>query len=114
MASNRKGTVLISGYGKLPANITSEEVYGTAVVVVIVDLQFGTIVKAECSAVTEITKEFVAGLLVGYNLNDGLNELINRFNTSYYGQAKKAMITSLKMIFAKYEELMSGSGVLET
>ncbi len=104
---HKEGVVLISGYAKLPANITSEEIYHTAVVVVLVDMQMGTIVKAEYSAVTNVAKDFVSNLLVGYNLNDGMDTLIDRFNRTYFGQAKKAIITSLKMIYSKYEDLLN-------
>ncbi|MGI5971917.1 MAG: DUF3870 domain-containing protein [Oscillospiraceae bacterium] len=105
MSVLRDGIVLISGYAKLPANITSEEIFHTAVVVVLVDLQVGTIVKAECSTVTNVAKEFIANLMVGYNLSDGIDMLIQRINQTYYGQAKKAIITSIKMIYAKYQEI---------
>ena len=105
MGEPKKGVVLISGYAKLPANITSEEVYKTLVVVVRVDLEFGTVVKAECSVVTEVARKFIADMIVGYNLNDGPEKLIARFDASYYGQAKKAIETSLKMIFAKFREI---------
>jgi hypothetical protein len=99
------GLVLISGYAKLPANITSEEVFKTLVVVVLVDMQLGTITDAECSVVTEVSKKFISGILIGYNLASGPDALIERFEKSYFGQTKKAIIASLKMIFEKYSEL---------
>lgn len=105
MDNLKKGTVLISGYAKLPSNITSEEVYKTLVVVALVDMEFGTIVNAECSVVTDVAKKFIASMIIGYNLNDGPEKLIARFDAMYYGQAKKAIETSLKMIFAKYKEI---------
>lgn len=105
MHNVNKGTVLISGYAKLPANITSEEVYKTLVVVALVDIEFGTIVNAECSVVTDVAKNFIASMIIGYNLNDGPEKLIGRFDALYYGQAKKAIETSLKMIFSKFKEI---------
>ena len=100
--------VLISGYAKLPTNITSQEIYKTLVMVVIVDLQSGLISKAECSVVTEIAKQYVEKLVIGYNMNNGIGALIERFEILYHGQTKKAVETSLKMIFAKYSEIISG------
>ena len=102
MDNVKKGIVLISGYAKLPANITSEEVFKTLVVVALVDMEFGTIVNVECSVVTEVAKNFIASMIIGYNLNDGPEKLIARFDAQYYGQTKRAIETSLKMIFAKY------------
>jgi hypothetical protein len=105
MPNQSKGIVLISGYAKLPANITSEEVYKTLVVVVLVDMEFGTVVNAECSVVTDVAKNFIASMIIGYNLNDSPDNLISRFDDAYYGQTKKAIETSIKMIFSKYKEI---------
>lgn len=107
MDHTRRDILLISGYAKLPAHITSEEIYKTLVIVTLVDMEFGTVVSAECSVVTEVAKSFIAGMIVGYNLNDGPEKLIDRFDRLYYGQAKKAIETSLKMICAKYKEIVS-------
>ena len=109
MDNIKQGTVLISGYAKLPANITSEEIFKTMVVVALVDMEFGTIVNAECSVVTEVAKNFIASMIIGYNMNEGPEKLIARFDTLYFGQAKRAIETSLKMIFAKYREISSDS-----
>lgn len=103
----RDDKILVSGYAKLPAHITSEEVFHTAVVVLVIDMQMGTILNTECSMATELGKKFVADLLVGYNMDNGPEPIISRFDRVYYGQAKKAIITALKMIFAKYEEIIA-------
>lgn len=97
--------ILISGYAKLPANITSEEIYKTLVTVAIVDRNSGMILDAECSMVTDIAKQFIANLMIGYNLNDGLFGLMEQFEKTYFGHAKRAVETSLKMIFTKYSEI---------
>lgn len=107
MHGSKRGVILISGYAKLPANITSEEIYKTLVFVTLVDMDFGTVVKAECSVVTEVAKNFISDMIVGYNLNDGPDKLLERFESLYYGQTKKAIETSLKMIFSKYREIVA-------
>jgi hypothetical protein len=109
MENIQKGTVLISGYAKLPANTTSEAVYKTLVLVALVDMEFGTVVNAECSVITNVAKEFIARMIIGYNLNDGPDVLLSRFESMYFGQAKRAIETSLKMIFAKYAEIKGGN-----
>ncbi|MDR0813523.1 MAG: DUF3870 domain-containing protein [Oscillospiraceae bacterium] len=106
-SEKKRGTVLISGYAKLPAHITSEEVYKTLVTVVLVDFESGLISAGECSVITDLSKDFIADLLRGYNLNDGPDKLMAQLELSYFGQAKKAIETSLRAIFAKYEDLKS-------
>jgi hypothetical protein len=107
MDKAKNGIVLIAGYAKLPAHITSEEIYKTLAIVTLVDMEFGTVVSAECSVVTEVARDFIARMIVGYNLNDGPEKLIRRFDETYFGQAKRAIETSLKMIFTKYQELIA-------
>ena len=97
--------VLFSGYAKLPAHITSEEIYKVLVVVTLVDMGTGEIVEAECSVVTDVSKRFLAKLLVGHNMNNGLAPLLEKLDRTYLGHAKKAVATALKTIFAKYAEI---------
>ena len=104
--------VLISGYAKLPAHITSEEIYKVLVVVTVVDMATGVIAEAEYSVVTEVSKHFLAKMMLGYNMNDGPDALFARLDKTYFGQAKRAVATALKMIFAKYSEL-TGAGRAE-
>lgn len=99
--------VLLSGYAKLPTNITAEVIYNTLVVAVLVDKRSGVIIDAEVSMVTELSKRFVAELLRGYNLNDGPEGLIMLFEDSYLGNARKALETAVRSIFVKYQDYMA-------
>jgi len=101
-----RNSVLISGYAKLPASITAETVYNFLAVVVVFDMRTGTILEAEASMVTELSKRFIAELLVGYNLNDGPEELMAAFECHYHGNAKRALETAMRMVFARYQEFL--------
>ncbi len=103
-----RNTVLMSGYAKLPTNITAETVYETLAVAVLFDRRSGIILEAEASMVTNIAKKFIASLLVGYNLNDGPDELMNDFECYYHGNAKRALETAMRMIFNRFEEYSAG------
>ena len=102
-----RNTVLLSGYAKLPTNITAEMVYEVLAVAVLFDRRSGIILEAEASMVTNIAKKFIAELLVGYNLNDGPDELMEDFETYYHGNAKRALETAMRMIFSKYQEYIA-------
>ncbi len=102
-----KNTVLLSGYAKLPTNITAEMVYEVLAVAVLFDKRSGIILAAEASMVTNIAKKFIAELLVGYNLNDGPDELMDDFENYYHGNAKRALETAMRMIFSKYQEYVT-------
>ncbi|MBR4158420.1 MAG: DUF3870 domain-containing protein [Oscillospiraceae bacterium] len=104
-----RNIVLLSGYAKLPNNITAESVYETLAVAVLFDKRSGIIVEAEASMVTNIAKSFIADLLVGYNLNDGPDELMQDFEAYYHGNAKKALETAMRMVFNKYQDYLAES-----
>ncbi len=97
--------ILISGYAKLPAHITSEEVFKTMVVVAVIDPIERIIVDAECSLVTDVARKFVTSLMVGCRMDDGPDELLEKFDRTYFGQTKSAVKTAIKMIYLKYADL---------
>ncbi|MDR0519211.1 MAG: DUF3870 domain-containing protein [Clostridiales Family XIII bacterium] len=97
-------TVLLSGYAKLPSNITSSKLYDTLVIVVTVDLKSGVILESDCSLSTNLSRKFVSELINGYNLNGGIEALIRRFEKQWYGSTRKAIITAIKTIYEKYNE----------
>ncbi|MBR5381446.1 MAG: DUF3870 domain-containing protein [Oscillospiraceae bacterium] len=97
----------MSGYAKLPNNTTAETIYQFLAVAILFDNRSGIIIKAEASMVTSIAREFIAQLLVGYNLNDGPDALMETFEEYYHGNAKKALETAMRMIFSRYQEYMA-------
>jgi hypothetical protein len=99
--------ILLSGYAKLPSNITAEAVFGVLAIAVLFDKRNGIIIDAEASMVTELSKRFVADLLKGYNLNDGPDALIAKFEECYLGNSKKALETAIRSIFSKYQEYLA-------
>jgi hypothetical protein len=96
--------VLLSGYAKLPANITSSKLYDTLVIVVTVDLDNGVILESDCSLSTNLSRKFVSELINGYDLSGGIDKLIRRFEKRWYGSTRKAINTALKTIYEKYHE----------
>jgi hypothetical protein len=99
--------ILLSGYAKLPSNITAEAVFGVMAVAVLFDRRSGIIIDAEASMVTDLSKRFVAELLKGYDLNDGPDALIAQFEECYLGNSKKALETAIRSIFVKYQEYLA-------
>ena len=97
----------MSGYAKLTASTTAEAVYNILVVAVVFDIRTGVIIDAEASMVTDLTKRFISNLMVGYNMNDGPEELMEIFERYYHGTAKKALETALRSVFAKFKDYMA-------
>ncbi len=98
---------MLSGYAKLPTNTTAEILYQFLAVAILFDKRSGIILEAEASMVTQIARKFISQLLVGYNLNDGPDELMETFEEYYHGNAKKALETAMRMIFSKYQDYLA-------
>lgn len=95
--------VLFSGYAKLPTGITASEIYKIIGVMVLVDMETGIIIEADCTLATELARKHVSGALVEYNLNDGPDALVKVIDQIYQGTAKKAIITAIRIIYDKYK-----------
>ena len=103
-----KDTVIFSGYAKLPSGTVSSEIYKVMALVVVVDLEKGTILESECTLSTRLAERFVRELLEGKSLKSDLAEMIDIINERYQGTAKKSIICGLRIIAAKYVAYLGG------
>ena len=101
--TSTENTVFITGYAKLPSAITAEKLYEVVAIGVEVDPTTGIIVDADCTLATDVSKRFFKKLTKGYCLFDGIEPLILRFETRYYGSARKALVTAMKIMYQKWE-----------
>lgn len=95
-------TVFFTGYAKLPTAITAEKLYKVIAIGVEVDSETGIVVECDCTLATEVARNFYKKLVLGYNLNEGIEGLLLRFESRYYGSARKAIITGLKIMYEKW------------
>jgi hypothetical protein len=100
-------TIFISSHVKLPANTTSQEIYKFLAIAVEVNPSTGVIVRVDLSLITELGRDFVSRIAIGYNMNDGVDGLIDKFQTRYFGYSRKAIETGFKLIFCKYGEIIA-------
>lgn len=98
--------IFISGYAKLPAGITAADLYKSIVVGLLIDRDTGEIVEADCSLVTRTARKLVSNLLVGNNIKD-VDRLIQLVNVRYYGPAKRAILSAIRVIHEKYMDIIT-------
>lgn len=91
--------VLFSGIAKLPANTS---LYEKLVLVVLVDMRSGKIIDVDCSLTSRLSKKFIAYILSGTNIENGLDTIIKKVDMLYQGNERKAIITALRDINGKY------------
>lgn len=100
----RHDKILLAAYAKLPVGTSAQRLYDNLVMVVIVQRETGCIVQAEVSFVTQAARDFLAGLLCGYDLHRGAEPLLQLLQEVYFGPLKKALLSAVKMIAAQYAE----------
>ena len=101
--------VLFSGYAKLPAGITASEMYKVIGLIVIVDVDSGEILEADCTLATELARRCVTTALTGQTLQHGPDQGISMIDQVYQGSAEKAIITALRIIYDKYNSYKHGT-----
>ena len=94
--------VLFSGYARLPSGTVASEMFGVMALVIMVNIKTGEIVEAECTLSTRMAERLVSKILIGRNLKNGPQEIIDLLNRVYQGTAKKAIITALRNVYDKY------------
>jgi hypothetical protein len=102
-------TILVTGYARLPQGIAAEELYSVITVGLVLDFRTGQIIEADCSLVTDTARRFVRNMMVGHNIND-IDGIVTQIRMRYFGSAKKALISALKMCQEKYHNAIEGDG----
>lgn len=99
-----RNEIFISGYAKLPSNITASKLYEVIAVGLIVNKEDGTIIDSDCSLATSMAIDYVKGILKGENINK-FEQIEKKINNHYYGSAKKSLISALFNCKRKFEEI---------
>lgn len=101
--------VLFSGYAKLPTGITASEMYKVIGLVVIIEVETGEILEADCTLATQVARKCVSQALVGQTLKNGPDQALRYIDQIYQGSAKKAIITAIRIIYDKYRSYKDGT-----
>lgn len=96
--------VFLTGYAKLPEGITAKELYGVVALGMVVDRETSEILEAEPTLSTHVARNFVAKLLVGEKLNN-IIDIENKFRHNYFGSAKKAVLTAIRLCYKNYKKI---------
>lgn len=100
----KENEIFISGYAKLPNQITASKLYEVIAIALIIDRNSGKIINADCSLATKLSVDFVRNLLINENINK-IEKIQERFNNYYFGSAKKALITAILSCKRKFDEI---------
>ncbi|WP_027725404.1 DUF3870 domain-containing protein [Tuberibacillus calidus] len=97
-------TVIVTGYAKAPQGTAMFEVYKHSGIVLEINYRTNVIVDAEFTLITGLAQRYFRKLLIGYDLTNGLDDLIRRIETHYFAPSTNSIIIALKTAYQRYNE----------
>ncbi|WP_197284850.1 MULTISPECIES: DUF3870 domain-containing protein [Sciscionella] len=88
--------VLVSGYARLPDAVANHSQYERVGVVLVVDLDSGTVVAAEPTMLTSLAKDFFRALVEETSVYTEATEVLRRIETHYKGGSGAALVTAFR------------------
>lgn len=105
MGVKKMNTQFIAGHARLPSGMAAKSVFDTLTITAEVDKKYGVIVDASCTLATEHGRDYVARLLKGHSLKDGIDEPLAQLHEGYLGKANQALCAALKDLYKQYCKL---------
>lgn len=99
-------TVLVTGYAKAPQGTAMFELYKHSGIVLEINMKSNVIVDAEFTLITDLAQNFFRRLLVGYDLSNGIDDLIKRIEAHYFAPSTHSVVVALKTAYQRYVEQM--------
>ena len=97
-------TIFIAGHARLPSGMAAKSMYETLTITAEIDKKYGVIVSTSCTLATVHAQHFFERLLIGYSLQDGINEPVAQVRAHYYGKAGSALESALNDLYKQYEK----------
>jgi hypothetical protein len=97
-------TIIVTAYAKAPQNTAIFEAYKHIGIVLEIDIASRKIVDAEFTLITNLAKDYFKRLFVGYNMEDGVGDLLKKIEGCYFAPSMNSFNVALKSAFRRYEE----------
>ncbi|WP_432408045.1 DUF3870 domain-containing protein [Wukongibacter sp. M2B1] len=91
-----KSTIYILGTSKIGKSDPISAMFDIFFIGIILDRRTGKIIDSTCNMVRDVTNDFIRSILIGYNLMDDIDEIVNEIKDRFYGMAQKAVIAAVK------------------
>ncbi|MGH1286997.1 DUF3870 domain-containing protein [Bacillus toyonensis] len=98
----RKGTFFMAGHSRLPKGMAVRSMYETLTITIEADHKYHVIIEASCTLATEHGRGFVAQILRGHSLRDGIEEIVQDITDHYQGKAQNAIVSAVKDLHRQY------------
>ncbi|MGG1678528.1 DUF3870 domain-containing protein [Neobacillus sp. NRS-1170] len=100
-------TVLVTAYAKAPQGSAMYEAYKHTGIILEINPTTNVIINVEFTFLADLTKDFFSRMMVGYDLSNGIDELINRVEKHYFAPSTNSVIVALKAAYKRYIERLN-------
>ncbi|CEP67018.1 Domain of unknown function DUF3870 [Moorella glycerini] len=97
-----KQLLFFTGQSKFPQGVPAKNMYDLCTVSVEIEPDSNVIIRASCTLANEHGRAFISSLLIGYCLEQGIDDIVAEINERYFGTSKNAVIAALKDLYRKY------------
>ena len=101
-------TIFVTGVAKPPKDDPIASVYQVFFLSLIINKESDIIVDVTCNTAREMTKDFIRSLLVGRNLVEGMDDIVQEISIRFFGLAQKALIVAFKDACNRYMMVKKG------
>ena len=96
-------TLVLGGQARLPKELSSGEVFQ---VVVELDPDTVEVLEVSFAPCLPVIEKMLRQLMIGMNLETGVNDLLNEIEQRLHHKSKKAVMTAIKDLVREYREYM--------
>ena len=102
-----KDTILVIGQAKPSKDDAIYNLHGEFYISLVLDKESGKIIDMDCNTILEVTKNFVASMLIGKSLKDDVAIMEKEIKERYFALTQKPLIACLKDAHNRYMMVMA-------
>lgn len=102
-----KNTILVIGQAKPSKDDAIYNLHGEFYISLVLEKESGEILDMDCNTILEVTKNFVASMLIGKSLKDDVAIMEKEIRERYFALTQKPLIACLKDAHNRYMMVLS-------
>ena len=102
-----KDTILVVGQAKPSKEDAIYNLHGEFYISLVLERESGKILDMDCNTILEVTKNFVASMLIGKSLKDDVSAMEREIKERYFALTQKPLIACIKDAHNRYMMVIS-------
>ena len=101
-----KNTILVVGQAKPSKDDAIYNLHGEFYISLVLERETGKILDMDCNTILEVTKNFVASMLIGKSIRDDVLAMEKEIKDRYHALTQKPLIACIKDAHNRYMMVM--------